>query len=200
MATPLTEPQLTILAAIRFAGMHYIRDSTAWLASPPFATLHLASVRRLLRDDLVRPSADDDDVFEVSPTGHEALRFRPDLVAAAGRAEASHEVAAFVTDLRRTGLMAQDTAEQRSRILEDLTEQLRDHGSVFVEVSSLTVPVVTWRKLAREASKTLGRPIETAVTGHRISASLRDWPSTPEETAILQRRMRAAIERQGAAE
>lgn len=69
---------------------------------------------------------------------------------------------------------------EEDHILEDLRHQLTESRHVAVEVATLTVPQVTWRRLAREVGSELGRPVQTSLALGVLTATI---GPAPEPTA-----------------
>jgi hypothetical protein len=78
-------------------------------------------------------------------------------------------------------------------LLGALKAALSDEGTASAVIEDLSVSVDAWRKTARAAARSLGRPVETIEAPATVHAVLRDWPANPEEEAKLQLRMREAM-------
>lgn len=70
---------------------------------------------------------------------------------------------------------------------------LESHGSAQSDRPDLGVSVEEWRRLAREAAKEIGRPVQTVGAEHLAWAVLRDWPADERESAIQETDLRAAV-------
>lgn len=82
------------------------------------------------------------------------------------------------------------------RIADDLRASLEQRGSVTASVEQLPIPVDEWRRLARAAARSLGRPVRTMLVGGvDVTAVLADWPATSDEHERHRAAMRAAIDR-----
>jgi len=66
-------------------------------------------------------------------------------------------------------------------------------GSATVAASDIHISLSEWRRIARAAARQIRRPVETIATDSRAWASLRDWPSTPEEEAKLKTALKDAM-------
>lgn len=78
---------------------------------------------------------------------------------------------------------------------EQIAADLAARGYANAEIADLTVTVDLWRQIARQAARSLGRPVQTLMVGGRIvTAVLRDWPATPAEQAVHNAALRAAID------
>ncbi|WP_141013164.1 hypothetical protein [Nocardioides sambongensis] len=62
--------------------------------------------------------------------------------------------------------------------------------------------VAAWRRAARRAARSLGRPVQTVLVedGAAAAAMLRDWPASPAERAQHQAAMRRVVDRAAAAQ
>lgn len=189
---PLTEKQLATLAQVRTTGMHYLPGVTAILAGDGAPTkLHLASVRRLVDDGHVE--VHDDDIWRISATGEAALEGHSHHIANAGLQDAIRQGEAVVTEMWRAKLVRQHTGDEEDRILAELTDTLRRLGSVQIDIADATVPPVEWRRIARIAARSLGRPVQTLMAYDQLVAILMDWPASAEERRIHDARLRAAV-------
>lgn len=83
-----------------------------------------------------------------------------------------------------------------ARLSREIREAFQSRGSASAVIADLPVSVEEWRRLARAAARTLGRPVETIVVHNiEVAAALRDWPSTPDEEVRHRAALRRAINR-----
>lgn len=80
-------------------------------------------------------------------------------------------------------------------LLEQITAELTATGGARAPLESLPVDVDEWRKIARAAARSLGRPVRTLCTEDAVEAYLSDWPATEEEQRVHLATLRAAINR-----
>lgn len=78
-------------------------------------------------------------------------------------------------------------------LFDALRAALSADGAANATIGDLSVSVDAWRKTARAAARSLGRPVETVEGPGTVHAVLRDWPANPEEEAKLHARMREAM-------
>ncbi len=86
------------------------------------------------------------------------------------------------------------TAKEEARLVEWMVEQLSSVGHVQADVDSLSVPVATFRKVARAAGRELQRPVRTWSAVHLVGAGLQDWPANKAEEETQMRLLRAGTE------
>lgn len=88
-----------------------------------------------------------------------------------------------------------DTSKLPAAALQEkITADLRARGHSNANIDDLPVTVEMWRRIARAAARSLGRPVQTLLVGESaVTAVLRDWPATPEERAIHEASMRRAM-------
>lgn len=67
-------------------------------------------------------------------------------------------------------------------------------GGISVDVGELRIPVADWRRIARQVARDMGRSVSTRADARAVSASLNDWPRTPEEERRSLEASRAAVE------
>lgn len=83
-----------------------------------------------------------------------------------------------------------------ARLSREIRESLESRGSASAVIADLPISVDEWRRLARAAARSLGRPVETIVVSDtEVAAALRDWPANPNEEAIHRAALRKAINR-----
>ncbi len=82
-----------------------------------------------------------------------------------------------------------------SRLVEQLRVALSESGGVRAPLATLPVSVELWRKSARDAGRSLGRPIRTFEGDAAVEAYLADWPRDDEERRLHFAAMRAAVNR-----
>lgn len=85
------------------------------------------------------------------------------------------------------------TPERPADLETQLQTVLVDAGSASARISDLEVSADAWRKAARTAGRSLGRPVQTVEGDGMVHAVLRDWPATDVERAKHDAAMRAAI-------
>lgn len=81
----------------------------------------------------------------------------------------------------------------RMTLVEELAGELRKNGSVQRIIEDDEV-AVEWRKAARAAARSLGRPVETLRSGRVTVAALRDWPANELEEQLHAARLRRVMD------
>lgn len=79
-------------------------------------------------------------------------------------------------------------------LVDDIEDQLRRRGSVQAQVAT-DEEADQWRKAARAAARSLGRPVETLQHRHLVVAALKDWPANELEKHIQDAELRKAVNR-----
>ena len=78
--------------------------------------------------------------------------------------------------------------------VEEIASQLRRHG-LAQHTTATDAEAVEWRDRAREASRNLGRPVQTTQGGRVVVAVLKDWPANELERQLDESRIANAIKR-----
>lgn len=78
--------------------------------------------------------------------------------------------------------------------VEEITSQLRRRGLVQRTMAN-DAEAVEWRDRAREAARSLGRPVRTTQGGLVVVAVLKDWPANELERQLDDLRVANAIKR-----
>ncbi len=86
------------------------------------------------------------------------------------------------------------SAEELDNLVEQPRAALAADGTAIADAAAPRVPLEVWRKAAWRAGKSLDRPVRTVTHAGVVQAYLTDWPGTPDEERVSQRRLRAAIE------
>lgn len=79
-------------------------------------------------------------------------------------------------------------------LIDDLSAQLRKRGHAQTDVTT-DAEADEWRKAARAAARSLGRPVETIQHRHIVAASLKDWPANALEEEIQRAELRNVMNR-----
>ncbi|MFJ3395311.1 hypothetical protein [Leifsonia aquatica] len=80
---------------------------------------------------------------------------------------------------------------------QELRESIRAQllaGGAHANLSEISVPLATWRALARKVAHELNRPVVTTATDYQAWASFKDWGLTPAEKDIGRELLRRAVD------